>query len=93
MTRSAVRSRLAPPRFACGFALRGYKMPEAFAKAASPAMTESLLPLAILEPRCGLAYSAASDIVDTGTTLSQPSRNRFNQARSATSYNARSAKC
>jgi hypothetical protein len=30
-------------------------------------------------------YSAASDITDTGARLSQPSRNRFSQARSATS--------
>ena len=30
-------------------------------------------------------YSAASDMTDAGTRLSQPSRNRFSQARSATS--------
>jgi len=41
--------------------------------------------------RCA-CYSAASDITDNGARASQPSRNAFNQARSVTSWTARSAK-
>jgi hypothetical protein len=37
-------------------------------------------------------YSAASDITDGGIRVSQPSRNCLSQARSVTSWTARSAK-
>ncbi|MDB5687931.1 MAG: hypothetical protein JWR77_2520 [Rhizorhabdus sp.] len=84
--RSAVRSRLAPPRFAFGYAWRSRvsRRRSVVSGEACRAKTDGLNPSQI--------YSAASRIASgatTGILASQSSRKCFNHARSATSCNAR----